>query len=427
MDNDDLKLLTQSKILTIGMRYIQKAIKEDIDDPAKVELDQQTFFTLCQTALIDPTSASSVPEERPLVLMKELNKERMDVIRVTTDLENLNPNNGNLRNLRAMSNELLCNIKALYQCYKDKRPPPLFDLTPISILIPEVDHNISPDCCNIKVSSFTVPKNKEFQKSTFTVTLKHNLIQEYTSDITPNQSVTTSITGFADKKDRIFKALVVTLTQIQPKLLGKESRTVIGESRVAFNDLANTNHIRKEVSLTKEKCDPITFVVDVSTRFALDQTNPKKIKHSFFIHRVSDKKPAMVDLHKNSNIPPEVREIIKYLFILPQEELDQFIDTETIDQLVLSYNNAMKALTAKNLEMPPEYTEQINILKAKKEKILKDIEDGQLTMDQFKAIEEKQLKRNQEVQQSGRYAGTPLENYILFTIQKLKEQIESFD
>ena len=59
--------------------------------------------------------------------------------------------------------------------------------------------------------------------------------------------------------------------------------------------------------------------------------------------------------------------------------------------------------------------------------LIKDIEEGQLTPDQFKAMAEKQLKRNQEVQQSGRYAGTPLENYILYTIQKLKEQIESFE
>ncbi|KAK8858039.1 hypothetical protein M9Y10_013139 [Tritrichomonas musculus] len=117
--------------------------------------------------------------------------------------------------------------------------------------------------------------------------------------------------------------------------------------------------------------------------------------------------------------------LISRLPLLSQEELNQFIDTDTIDAYITSYPTYIKDITKAGLEMPDEYMKQLQILKQKKQKLQDDIKSGALSIPDFQELLRKQVARNKSL--ISKTKNPMLATFYCMSAENMQKQLDSFN
>ncbi|OHT07900.1 hypothetical protein TRFO_05002 [Tritrichomonas foetus] len=470
------KTLLASFAYTIGMSYVQKAVVYSKDDPEKVEKYKEKFFQVCDDAMADLMMASVKPNERVLVLLQQINEERLHILRTLCDVRNMEPPRpAMVKALTQYANGMLQTCGQLISCYNNGQDPPV--IKKATLKLPKVTSNTSVpiDTCIMKISDFKPAK--ESSKISYRLKVTHPLNNTVLIDdvFRSDQTYEVRLSGLQhstpQKLSKLLRQKVpIELTRIKKQVIGNKAES-IGSSQIPLNMFEKQHSYH--ANLQVRRC---TFTVDAQVRDPFGQQSVENVP--FVIHlsesaaeslqasaTVPSSQPETVGGNRGratANVPKPTaptktvqqtshttkavpqpskpapkpqqpakpkdgRELLKNALLLPQEELDQWIHIDVIIELLGFYEQQYKLVVHQNhLEMPEEFVRQHDILEAKKNKIEQDCENGTLTPEKFVQLLKKQIVRNTEAAKK-KDPHDIVAGWLMYTVKKMKDTLSEME
>ncbi|KAH0793056.1 hypothetical protein GPJ56_002951 [Histomonas meleagridis] len=414
---------------SLGMKYIQDAINFKNSDPEKAETAKKQFLDLVQNAKIDVSLAAVYPNERLLMEMKLVNDDKLWVTKVLHDHESsATPDPQISKKLKSFIWALSMTYDQLLDAYTSKKQPPQLITKTFRIERPVINQLIEPNSVLVKISNLKAPDGK------YIIALNLDDVQpRFPIDVPGDTTIKYTFSGIQEtpkKKINKFR-LSITLLQIKKSLL-KKAEEVIGTYELPITVFSSDSIFANEASFKVEKktknvysmmlCCAMREPLAAQTTETVDKllhlspsigqqgtpapsgaprqapakpaaAAPKPAAPAAQKKPQQQQQPQQPPPKKSPPAaapPPQVPDV----FVLPDYMLQSFISVTALE-MILPQIALYKDVTTKNkIPQDPKIIKQGEILEAKRDKLVSDIQNEKLSMQQYADLIKKQIVLN---------------------------------